>query len=86
MATHTWRIFLPVDTREAAPVEFVRIDRGPEAPKKTTPEIPVGAWRCAKFVAAQRGVAPRAFITEVIEEKWACASAKGENLWARLAL
>lgn len=52
---------------------------------KTTLEIPDATFRRAKSVAAQRGIALRAFVTEAVEEKLAGASQKGEKPWARLA-
>ena len=40
---------------------------------KTTLEIPDPVFRRAKSVAAQRGIALRAFVTEAVEEKLAAA-------------
>jgi hypothetical protein len=54
-------------------------------PMKTTLEIPDPIFRRAKSVAAQRGVALRAFVTEAVEEKLASATEKGGRPWARLA-
>ena len=52
---------------------------------KTTLEIPDPIFRRAKSVAAQRGIALRAFVTEAVEEKLATSSRKMEKPWARLA-
>jgi hypothetical protein len=52
---------------------------------KTTMEIPDAIFRRAKSIAAQRGIAFRAFVTEAVEEKLAGASQKGEKPWVRLA-
>jgi len=52
---------------------------------KTTLEIPDPIFRRAKSVAAQRGIALRAFVTEAVEEKLAGDSRKDERPWARLA-
>ena len=52
---------------------------------KTTLEIPDPIFRRAKSVAAQRGIALRAFVTEAVEEKLAAASQKEEKPWVRLA-
>jgi hypothetical protein len=52
---------------------------------KTTLEIPDPIFRRAKSVAAQRGIALRAFVTEAVEEKLATASQKEEKPWVRLA-
>jgi hypothetical protein len=52
---------------------------------KTTLEIPDSVFRRAKSVAAQRGIALRAFVTEAVEEKLAAASQKEDRPWARLA-
>ena len=52
---------------------------------KTTLEIPDPIFRRAKSVAAQRGIALRAFVTEAVEEKLANASQKEEKPWVRLA-
>jgi len=52
---------------------------------KTTLEIPDRVFRRAKSVAAERGVALRAFVTEAVEEKLASASKSGEKPWVRLA-
>ncbi len=52
---------------------------------KTTLEIPDPVFRWAKSVAAQRGIALRAFVTEAVEEKLASASQKDEKPWVRLA-
>ena len=53
---------------------------------KTTLEIPDPVFRRAKSVAAQRGIALRAFATEAVEEKLAAAaSQKEEKPWVRLA-
>lgn len=52
---------------------------------KTTLEIPDPIFRRAKSVAAQRGIALRAFVSEAVEEKLASVSQKGEKPWAKLA-
>ena len=52
---------------------------------KTTLEIPDPIFRRAKSVAAQRGIALRAFVTEAVEEKLAATSQKDEKPWVRLA-
>jgi hypothetical protein len=52
---------------------------------KTTLEIPDPIFRRAKSVAAQRGIALRAFVTEAVEEKLASASQSEEKPWVRLA-
>jgi hypothetical protein len=52
---------------------------------KTTLEIPDPIFRRAKSVAAQRGIALRAFVTEAVEEKLAAAYQKKEKPWVRLA-
>ncbi|MGH9591147.1 MAG: hypothetical protein ACRD25_12185 [Terracidiphilus sp.] len=52
---------------------------------KTTLEIPDRIFRRAKSVAAQRGIALRAFVTEAVEQKLAAASQKAEKPWVRLA-
>jgi hypothetical protein len=52
---------------------------------KTTLEIPDPIFRRAKSVAAQRGIALRAFVSEAVEEKLASVSQKGEKPWVRLA-
>jgi len=52
---------------------------------KTTLEIPDAIFRRAKSVAAQRGIALRAFVTEAVEEKLAGDSRKSEKPWVRLA-
>ena len=52
---------------------------------KTTLEIPDPIFRRAKSVAAQRGIALRAFVTEAVEEKLAAASQNKEKPWVRLA-
>ncbi len=52
---------------------------------KTTLEIPDPIFRRAKSVAAQRGIALRAFVTEAVEEKLASASQSNERPWVRLA-
>jgi len=41
---------------------------------KTTLEIPDSIFRRAKSVAARRGIALRAFVTEAVEEKLASTS------------
>ncbi|MGB6691429.1 MAG: hypothetical protein WBE76_26640 [Terracidiphilus sp.] len=52
---------------------------------KTTLEIPDPIFRRAKSVAAQRGIALRAFVTEAVEEKLAADFQKEEKPWVRLA-
>lgn len=52
---------------------------------KTTLEIPDPIFRRAKSVAAQRGIALRAFVTEAVGEKLAAESRKEEKPWVRLA-
>jgi hypothetical protein len=52
---------------------------------KTTLEIPDTIFRRAKSVAARRGIALRAFVTEAVEEKLAAGSEKEERPWVRLA-
>ncbi len=52
---------------------------------KTTLEIPDPIFRRAKSVAAQRGIALRAFVTEAVEEKLATTGQKQEKPWVRLA-
>ena len=52
---------------------------------KTTLEIPDPVFRRAKSVAAQRGIALRAFVTEAVEEKLASVSPGVEKPWVRLA-
>lgn len=52
---------------------------------KTTLEIPDPVFRRAKSVAAQRGMALRAFVTEAVEEKLAATLQKEEKPWLRLA-
>lgn len=52
---------------------------------KTTLEIPDPIFRRAKAVAAQRGIALRAFVSEAVEEKLAAASQTDEKPWVRLA-
>jgi hypothetical protein len=52
---------------------------------KTTLKIPDPILRRAKSVAAQRGIALRAFVTEAVEEKLAATSQKDEKPWVRLA-
>jgi hypothetical protein len=51
---------------------------------KTTLEIPDPVFRRAKSVAAQRGIALRAFVTEAVQEKLASASKSGEKPWEKL--
>jgi hypothetical protein len=48
---------------------------------KTTLEIPDPIFRRAKSVAAQRGVALRAFVTEAVEEKLDAEQATQEKPW-----
>jgi hypothetical protein len=52
---------------------------------KTTLEIPDSIFRRAKSVAAQRGIALRAFVTEAVEEKLTSSAQKQEKPWVRLA-
>jgi hypothetical protein len=52
---------------------------------KTTLEIPDATFRQAKSLAAQRGIALRALVTEAVEEKLAGASRTGEKPWVKLA-
>lgn len=52
---------------------------------KTTLEIPDPIFRRAKSVAAQRGIALRAFVTEAVEQKLNAAPQKTEKPWVRLA-
>ncbi|HKO10495.1 MAG TPA: hypothetical protein VJV22_00905 [Acidobacteriaceae bacterium] len=52
---------------------------------KTTLEIPDPIFRRAKSVAAARGIALRAFVTEAVEEKLAAVSQREEKPWVRLA-
>ncbi len=52
---------------------------------KTTLEIPDPVFRRAKSVAAQRGIALRAFVTEAVEEKLAATAQGEEKPWLRLA-
>ena len=52
---------------------------------KTTLEIPDVTFRRAKSVAAKRGIALRAFVTEAVEEKLASTSHNEERPWVRLA-
>lgn len=52
---------------------------------KTTLEIPDSIFRRAKSIAAQRGIALRAFVTEAVEEKLAATSQREEKPWVRLA-
>ncbi len=52
---------------------------------KTTLEIPDPIFRRAKSVAAQRGMALRAFVSEAVEEKLAAAFENEERPWIRLA-
>lgn len=52
---------------------------------KTTLEIPDPIFRRAKSVAAERGIALRAFVTEAVEEKLAATSQKQEKPWVKLA-
>jgi hypothetical protein len=52
---------------------------------KTTLEIPDPIFRRAKSVAARRGIALRAFVTEAVEEKLATDSQQDEKPWVRLA-
>jgi len=51
---------------------------------KTTLEIPDPIFRRAKSVAAQRGMALRAFVTEAVEEKLA-SNSREKKPWVRLA-
>ena len=52
---------------------------------KTTLEIPDPIFRRAKSVAAQRGVAVCAFVTEAVDEKLTGASQREEKPWVKLA-
>jgi hypothetical protein len=52
---------------------------------KTTLEIPDPIFRRAKSVAARRGMALRAFVTEAVVEKLAATSRAEEKPWLRLA-
>lgn len=52
---------------------------------KTTLEIPDPIFRRAKSVAARRGIALRAFVTEAVEEKLATVEQKQEKPWIGLA-
>jgi hypothetical protein len=52
---------------------------------KTTLEIPDAVFRQAKSLAAQRGIALRALVTEAVEEKLASTSRTEEKPWTRLA-
>ena len=52
---------------------------------KTTLERPDPIFRRAKSVAAQRGIALRAFVTEAVEEKLAAVSQREEKPWVKLA-
>ncbi len=52
---------------------------------KTTLEIPDPIFRRAKSVAARRGIALRAFVTEAVEEKLAASSRAQERPWVSLA-
>lgn len=52
---------------------------------KTTLDIPDPVFRRAKSVAAQRGIALRAFVTEAVEEKLAATAQGEEKPWLRLA-
>lgn len=52
---------------------------------KTTLEIPDPVFRRAKSVAARRGIALRAFVTEAVEEKLAAGSQREEKPWVKLA-
>lgn len=52
---------------------------------KTTLEIPDTVFRRAKSVAAERGIALRAFVTEAVEEKLAAPAQIKEKPWVRLA-
>jgi hypothetical protein len=48
---------------------------------KTTLEIPDPIFRRAKSVAAQRGIALRAFVTEAVEEKLDATRTTQEKPW-----
>jgi hypothetical protein len=48
---------------------------------KTTLEIPDPIFRRAKSVAAQRGIALRAFVTEAVEEKLDAGRTTQEKPW-----
>jgi hypothetical protein len=52
---------------------------------KTTLEIPDPIFRRAKSVAAQRGIPPRAFVTEAVTEKLEARLKREEKPWVRLA-
>lgn len=52
---------------------------------KTTLEIPDPIFRRAKAVAAERGIALRAFVSEAVEEKLAAAAQSEEKPWVKLA-
>lgn len=52
---------------------------------KTTLEIPDPIFRRAKSVAAERGIALGAFVTEAIEETLGAATQKDDKPWVRLA-
>lgn len=52
---------------------------------KTTLEIPDPIFCRAKSVAAQRGIALRAFVTEAVEEKLATGAQAEEKPWIKLA-
>lgn len=52
---------------------------------KITLEIPDPIFRRANSVAAQRGIALRAFVTEALEEKLNSSAQKQEKPWVRLA-
>jgi hypothetical protein len=52
---------------------------------KTTLEIPDPIFRRAKSVAAQRGIALRAFVTEAVQEKLDAGKTTKEKPWLALA-
>jgi hypothetical protein len=52
---------------------------------KTTLEIPDSIFRQAKSLAAKRGIALRALVTEAVGEKVAAASREGEKPWLKFA-
>ena len=52
---------------------------------KTTLEIPDPIFRQAKSIAAQRGIALRAFVTEAVEQKLAVALQETKKPWVKLA-
>jgi hypothetical protein len=52
---------------------------------KTTLEIPDAIFRRAKSVAARRGIALRAFVTEAVQEKLDAGQASKEKPWMALA-